>query len=391
MMLGYQILAMVEVLNDYFSDGLCTDLTFTPAADTAGVLKGQRLLCKTVGSNFVLLTQVDPQSGTSPITLPALTKLRFYISVNNPAFINYTNINYAPLTAGKYYFTNLNQTTLSGTLYLNEKVPKYNNANTYNTGDLVDDGTNTIFEAIQGSSTTNKQDTTKTAYWLKKGQAQYVNGGDLVTLTGSNYQPSAPNATSFTVNIYTLDTTTNQYNVQVLGITQNFPVAQTPAAIDLTGLPVGLYRVSINAKDTYIYLDDAATNQNILGVLELFNHLPAANDFSLFNASGQPKQSTFTLRFANRSAIWKYIARTADVTGLKDTATGSVYTFSSPATNTFVSNIPIPFRDQPISTITVQSTSLGDVPNIANPDANRLSPVFQGGQWSYYAEKYLNY
>ncbi|HVV53930.1 MAG TPA: hypothetical protein VHC47_01310, partial [Mucilaginibacter sp.] len=99
MMLGYQILAMVEVLNDYFSNGICDDLVITPSADTANMLKGQRLIFKTVGNVAVLLIQTDPTSGKPYIDLSPSTKFRFYVSINNPAFINYTNISYRPMNS----------------------------------------------------------------------------------------------------------------------------------------------------------------------------------------------------------------------------------------------------------------------------------------------------
>ncbi len=389
MNLNYEILFITEVLNDYFGDMLCADLNIIPSDDTAKILRGHQMLCKTVDNKLVILVKIDPDSGQPLITLDAATRLRFYISVNNPDFINYTNINYAPLKAGKYYFSNINQNKQNTVLYLSGALALYKNTNTYSIGDLVVDGSNNVYEAISGSSNANKHGLGEKAFWLKKGVAQYVNGKDTISLTGSSYAPAAAAATGFVINIYGLNTATNVYNSLQLSQTQTFVSAQTPASIDLSGLTVGKYRVSINGTDSYIYLDDAVINKNILGVMEVFNHLPAANDFSLFDVSGVPKESTFTIRFANRSAIWKYIARTNDVTAVKDTA--SVYTFNAAGTNTFTSSVPIPFSDQPITTISIHSTTLGKVTQIGNPGSNRLTLVFQAGEYHYYTEKHLNY
>ena len=390
MTLNYEILFIVEVLNDYFAGLDCADLNIIPTDDTAKVLRGQQLLYKTVDNKFVILVKIDPNSGTPVINLDPGTRLRFYISVNNPDFINYTNINYAPLSSGKYYFTNINQNKQVPYLYLTSTVAPYNNPNTYSIGDLAVDGGNTVYEAILGSSNADKHALSDNTHWLKKGIAQYVNGRDTLILTGSNYLPVATAAASFVINIYDLNTVTNIYDGLALNQTQNFAAPQQPTTVDLTGLAVGKYRVSINGVDSYIYLDDAATSKNILGVMEIFNHLPAANDFSLFDGSGKSRQNKFTVRFPNRSAIWKYIARTNDVTAVKDTA--AVYTFSTTmGTNIFLSNVPIPFRDQPITTISIQSATLGNVTQIGNPGANRLAIVQIGNDYQFYTEKYLNY
>lgn len=389
MTLNYEILFITEVLNDYFSDMLCADLNIIPSDDTAKILKGHQMLYKTVGNKFVILVKVDPDTGTPVINLDAGTRLRFYVSVDNPDFINYTNINYAPLRGGKYYFSNINQNELNTVRYLTTRVALYKNTNTYSMGDLAADGSNNVYEAISGSSNTNKHGLNEKAFWLKKGIAQYVNGGDSVLLTGSSFLPSAVAATNFVINIYGLNTAANVYNNLQLNQTQTFASAQTPATIDLSGLTAGKYRVSVNGTDSYIYLDDAVAKKNIFGVMEIFNHLPAASDFSLFDSSGLPKQSPFTIRFANRSAIWKYIARTNDITAVKDTA--SVYTFNAVGANTFTSSVPIPFRDQPITTISIHSATLGNVTQIGNPGSNRLTLVQLGADWQYYTEKYLNY
>jgi len=58
MNLNYEILFMIEVLDDYFANLQCTDLDITPTADTVAMLKGQQMLYKTVGNKGVVLTKI---------------------------------------------------------------------------------------------------------------------------------------------------------------------------------------------------------------------------------------------------------------------------------------------------------------------------------------------
>jgi len=390
MNLSFDILFTVEVLNDYFTNLECAALDFVAADETVNILKGQQMLNKTIGNSFVVITKID-DTGKPYIALPAATKLRFYIGINDTDFANYTNINYRPSTAAKYYFSNLSQNKTGSVLNINSAVSLYNNTQTYNIGNLAADNTGNVFEAIKKSDKTNKHPLTDAAYWLpKNANTQYVNSNDALPFTGSSYMaPSAP-ATDFTVNVFGLNTATNAFDQLLRTSTLSFGTAQTSVPVDLYGLPAGRYKISANATDTLVYYDNAAVNQNILGVLEIFNHLTAANDFSLFDGFGVAKESKFTLRFANRSAVWRYLARTTDVKDVTDTTAAYTFATVGPAT-VFASTVPIPLKEVPISTLSIDTKKHGIVTPIGNPNINRLTNITQNGELYYCIEKHLNY
>lgn len=389
MSVNYEIVFTVEMLNDYFFSHQCTALDIVPADDTVNVLKGQQMLCKTIGNKFVTISKVD-DTGKPYVTLGTSTILRFYVAVNDVDFINYSNINYQPATASKYYFTNINQTKLGPVLYLNQAIDKYDDLQTYTIGNLAADNASNVFEAIKASASGNKHALTETAYWLPKGKAQFVNNKDRLMFTGSSYTAVAASATEFTINIYGLKTSNNTYSVLMRTTTQHYGSAQTSVPVDLSGLPFGKYKVSVNTSDSFVYYDEIAVKQNILGVIEIYNHLQAGNNFSLLDASGVAKQSKFTLRFANRSAVWRYFTRTTDVDIIKDTAL--VYTFNSvAASKVFTSAVPIPLHERPITTISAHGTKLGNVAPLANPGVNRVNQITQNGELYYCIEKHLNF
>jgi hypothetical protein len=97
----------------------------------------------------------------------------------------------------------------------------------------------------------------------------------------------------------------------------------------------------------------------------------------------------FSLRFANRSVIWKYLARSSDVTAVKDTSDS--ISFLAEAGNQFVSSIPVPMREKPIKTLLLKSGLLGDISPLPNPGADRLGTVTRNGNTYLCSELYLNY
>jgi hypothetical protein len=389
MMLRYSILLTVQVLHDYFANLKCEDLDIVPSTDTARALRGHDMLVKTIGNKLILLLKTDGSG--KPVALPDPSlKLSFYVGINNVRFPNYTNIDHRPSGSEKLYFTNLNQTIVNTTLYLNTVITGYNNANSYPVGTLAGDTMGNIYEAIRSSDSGNIHALSDTDYWLLKGTAQYVSNNDQIPLVGDSFLYNTAPVNDFTVHIYTISTSTNIYDALLVTDTQHFDTPQVSYVVDLAHLKSGKYRIEVNGNSSLVYHDNAAVLRNDFGLIELFNHLPAANSFSWFDAAGMPKQNIFTLRFANRSALWKYIARTTDVTAIKDNT--SLYTFNNiPSSTTFISSVPIPFRERPIDSFFLESASLGQVSPIPNPPADRLTKVTRGGDNYYCAEKHLNY
>ncbi len=386
----YEILFMIEVLNDYYSDLQCEDLEIVPTDETAAMLKGLQMLYKVIGNKMIIIVRID-DTEKPVITIDLLKKFRFYIQIDNVYFGNFTNVTFQPLTSSAYYFSNINQNESGSTLYISSKILQYSSATTYNIGDLSSDVSGNVYEAIKPSNSGSAHAVADTDFWMPKGNYQYANAADILDIASDTYNFKAASNTDFTIDVYSLNTYTNVYDVQALPTTaQHYTAAQTSIPVSLTGLVYGKYRIQVNGSSKYVYYDTNAVNTNILGIAEIFNYLPATNDFSLLDVTGAVRKPTFTLQFANRSVLWKYIARTNDITAIKDNL--SVYTFDQVAlTTTFLSSVPIPFKDKPISTLYLESATLGNITSVANPASNMLSTTVQGGNTYYCAEKYLNY
>jgi hypothetical protein len=354
MSVKYKILFITELLHDYYANKESKDFEVMPSGETSKVLQGQGMLYKVIGNKLIVLVKVDADNKPF-ISFNATGRLTFYLKVHNPHFYNFTNINYKPSQPQRYYFSNLTQNKAGSTLHLSNKIALYNSANTYPVGSFAANSSGEVFEALKSNSNANQHDLNETSFWKSKGQGQFASESDLIELAPSTYNFTTTPATDFTIRIFGINTTSGVYDVQV--------------------------------KDTEVKTFSSPQNNNVFGIIEIFNRLPAANDFGLFDTAGMPKESTFTIHFANRSVIWKYLAKTTDITAVQD----SVYTFTPLAPRQFISSEPIPLTEKPINTVSIRSTIFGDITSIANPVRDRLQTITKDGDTYYCAEKFLNY
>ena len=228
---------------------------------------------------------------------------------------------------------------------------------------------------------------------MNRGKIQYVNSNDLVEVTPFVYLFNTISDTDFTVNIYGLNHNTGAYDMQVTDtVNLSFSSSQTLVPVRLEKLPKGYYRIEVNGESRYVYTDSDAVYNNIFGIIEIFNFLPASNAFALFNGSGTGNGSLFTIRFPNRLLIWKYIARSNDVVSVSDSRPPPhKLSFIPQAGNEFVSAKPVPISQKPLKTLSMESTALGNISAIANPGTDQLGTIEIDGDAYYSAEVHLNY
>lgn len=387
MSVKYKILFVTELLHEYYANNESKDFEISPSAETAKVLAGQGMLYKVIGNKLIVLVKVNADS-TPFIPFGSIGKLTFYLKVHNPHFYNFTNINYKPSQPKRYYFSNLTQNKAGSTLHLTNKIALYNNANAYPVGSLAANNSGEVFEALKSSSNANQHDVSDTLFWKSKGHEQYTSENDLIELAPSTYDFTTTPATDFTIRIFGINATSGIYDVQVKDIeAKTFSSPQSEVAVNLAGISPGKYRIQVNAESLEIYFDGFALYNNVFGIIEIFNRLPASDEFALFDSAGVPKERTFTIHFANRSVIWKYLAKTTDITAVQD----PVHTFTPFAPRQFISNEPIPLTEKPINTVSIHSTIFGDITSIANPVRDRLQMITKDGDTYYCAEKFLNY
>ncbi len=390
MSMRYKILFSVAVLHDYYTSNFCEDFEIIPSPATALLFKDLGLLWRSLGHKLIVLAKTDIDDKPF-ITISNAAKFSFYLKLNNPHFNNFTNLSNQPGYTKKYYFSNSNQTKIGTTHYLNAKIAAYSNTTDYKLGSLAANAANDVFETIKiNGPTAGIHALSDQTFWMNRGKFQYANHDDLLDFTSIVYPFAAIAASNFNISIFGHNPVTGNDDLAVTDpYNLTFTSNQTIVQIRLEQLPAAKYKIEVNGESKFVYLDTEAAYANILGIIEVFNHLPAANSFALLTATGKLKSPAFTLRFANRAVIWKYTARTADVTGVEDTV--AAFTFLAEAGNLFISGKPIPMVEKPLTTILLKSTALGDISPLANPGKDRLGTIIRDGDTYLCSELHLNY
>ncbi|MEP7109463.1 MAG: hypothetical protein ABI760_15830 [Ferruginibacter sp.] len=496
----FKILFSIDLLNEYYTSLQCMDFNVVPSAETALLLKNYKMLYKFTGNKLVALVKVndldEPFAG-----IDIDKKFVFYLTLLQPVFMNITNLDLDNMGSRRFYFTNLNQNKAGSSLYLTNKIddyiPTYRNADTYEPGNLVtnvdgvvfeciqastgghntanrafwkptgnfqyisnynntafyapdslvndgagfifkcirettgghtttditywepqgnflyrpgglvDDGTGAIFECIQ-STKAGKNDTTKDAFWIEKGEFQYVSVKDMYPFVTNiyNYQ-TIIEANVFSIFVYGLNKTTGVYDLEITIDKNRIETIELTNNVqfDLSQLPAGRYRLIINTDEPVdVYLDNVAVYGNFLGVIEIFTHLGNTNEFGLLDVNGKVKDSIvagnpvwlqYSIRFGNRLAFWKYFTPKHGVNNITDPPlVTSGYSFIQapelPAKpDYFLSNIPIPLIEKPIL-FNLELSSTTDPSLAPNPNPQVTGMLTKNAD-NFYCNIYLNY
>ena len=407
----FKILFMVDLLNEYYANLQCRDFSIVASAETALALQNHQMMYKTIGNKLVVLAKVQTEAGNEDkpmVPIAASTKFLFYLNLNEPLFTTVTNLDIDRYRLEqRYYFSNLYQNKSGDSLYLSKQIADYEGvATAYSPGDLVDDGSGTIYECIQ--KTAGGNDTSKTDFWFKRGTEQYVSSADMINCIARNNRFQATTAdTKFTIQVFGLDTTTSAYTLPI-PIKKNTVLSDMPTKavpVDLSELLPGRYKIQINTDVFDVFVDDTVIYQNLFGVIEIFNHLPATSDFALLDNAGKVKDKLvggnlqwlrFQVRFANRLAFWKYMTPRQGVKAITDKTNTYQFVQSPPLPakpDFFQSDLPIPIQETPVKYDLELSKPISDEPPAApnpNPHITGMLSRKEPGK-DYYCTIYLNY
>lgn len=386
----YRILFSISLLHDYYSNLKCTDIRLVPAADTVVKLQAGQMLCKMVGNLFVVLVKVDGDDKPY-VELSKDLRLRFYMELLNPGFISKTNINLDELRNKRFYFNNLSQNNISSTLYLSSRIANYNGATAYRSGDMANNG-GTIFECLK--TPVAGHGTGETDYWYNRNTIRYATRADMITLTSGvkNFTLSTEN-TVFNIQVSGLNIATGNYDHVVMSTVQTISTATKDVQVDMRHLKPGRYVININGEEFIQYLDTQAAFSNTIGIIDIFGHLQGTDVFALLDNTGKTKEHTYTLRFANRIAQWKYLTTKKGVKNITDNT--ATYSFiQQPAlpaqAEYFESSKPIPLQQAPMVFELELNAPLSEPPPAPNPNPEDGSMLIRNGD-QYVCKIYLNY
>jgi|GEM_PF-3175337 len=123
------LLCVVKVLHDYYRDNTCKKLIVEPTPDTKTTLKNYGLICKPFQEGIKIF--FNGERGRKMMERMPPYKLAFTIRINDPKFINYTNLPFID-NSTIWHFSNLYASeTADGKKYLHKedsvKFSKYTN------------------------------------------------------------------------------------------------------------------------------------------------------------------------------------------------------------------------------------------------------------------------
>ena len=100
----YTELLHIDIMHNYYNDGTCPDFSIVPTPECSNILEGHRIIVKNKINGIQLVLPVNKDK-TPFIDLSGISKLTFYMMLNEMAFSNYTNL--SPVIDNKIYcYTN---------------------------------------------------------------------------------------------------------------------------------------------------------------------------------------------------------------------------------------------------------------------------------------------
>lgn len=395
-------------LHDYFTNKQCSDVEVIPATDCQSLFNGLNVQWRNIGHEFRTWIKVNDIGGpfiNNPLNTPpddtvyrkfyGQNIFRLYLKSRKNTFSNYTNI--SPANNKKYYFSNIAGNERNGILYATTAVADHANATNYLPGHLVmEPGTNKVFEAITKHTSAAVAELADTNLWIGLPAAAYPTTNDQVEYSGGLYAftlPAAVNRAEIDIYGFDFNPATPGYTVAV-GEKEiqyfNPGEEQSVITVKLSHLKPGRYKITINGTSKEIYYDPALQDESMLGVMEIFNHLPAANVYAFLNAVEVIQPKKYTIQFPARRVLWKYTRKDGKAQSITDTG-GTAYAFTL-HTNDFVSQKPIPLAEAALTTLVLTfNTPDQKLAPLPNPPAGRLGKFNQAGYDYLCSEMYLNY
>lgn len=382
----YGILFTLELLHNFYVDKRCDDFMITPSQDTQKVLNGNKIVTKQY--DYQLYAGIQTDTTGIPFTIPGKDlQLTFFLYLNNSLFFNYTNLPSSYPSGKLYYFSNRNDNAANGKNFLSQKIDVYSSSKKYVPGDLATNAGGTVFEAIRSSDSATPFDLSHADHWMQIDKNKYMSEADalqwLPSISNYNFLSPQPSAV---VHVAGYNTATNDFSNVVLDKTVNFPQSQSSFQLDLSILAAGKYKLTVNGKDSFIYLNDELKTSKPFAVLDIFNDDSVVASYRLLDATNNLLSPLYTIHFLNRSTIWKYVLASGLSGSVNDL--DSVFNFANPA-NVIFSTTPIPLTQQPKNFRL--SVNTHNYSPIATASPERLVNRVQSGDTYYCSEIYLNY
>ncbi len=375
----------IELLHKYYANQLCPDFSITTSSKTQQAIAGQRAVVKQYHNKLYAGVQ---SVGASPfIPVDNGLQMTFYLWLNNPVFVNYTNLAASYSPGDVFYFTNRNNNSANGKDFLSAPLSAYDNTVSYAPGDVAADNAGNVYTAIRSNSQADQHALADTGYWAAVDNNQYTSGADLLQYFSSvsTYSFTALQA-AVNVSVLGYSSLTGAYNSPVFNSSVSFTNPVPSFTLDLSSLPPGKYSLTVNGVQQWIYINDELLSNRPFAVIDIFNAATPAS-CNLVDGAGKLLSPPYSIYFLNRSTLWKYILPVSETGAITDN--GGVYTFAT-AANNITSTAPIPLHDQ-LPSFKLTPPTGSPISPLPGADPQRLASLTQAGDTYPCSEIFLNY
>ncbi len=409
----YTPLFTIELEHDYFSVTKPQFLHIVPTTATEEVLRGAGLIAKFFQNKlYVLVRHLDDAAPL--LELSNDFKLQFFLDVAGYDFSKITNYTSNDPYNTKLYFSNANSIldgndkTVDNVLYLNEKLPQFAAANAYKYNDLVRSGSDIAYECLVKVDA-NTGNLNNSSQFRKLEKVSYVSGASGILFTGPEkimaLDVPSPN---MDIVYFQYDPTTQQFDKEVKHT--NIGPVENPTNMDLNsvllsfydedGAPLaeGVYKVTLNAQEEYVYFRLENDWQPCLGLITIHNDSLATEDkyrflkedgtfYKVPPANTEIETRNYKIRFAPAQYLLKYVCKTNKVTNITDD--DATIEFDNLGGNVFQSKLPVRMNEQAIDTILVAYDGSDTISKTKIPGYRDLS-ILEGENNYIVSETFLN-
>lgn len=374
-------------------------LRIIPTEATEHVLRDAGLVAKFYDNKLYVLAK-HVEDAVPHYHLTNNFKLQFFLEIVNSDFAQITNYKVADPYNTKLYFSNANSIldggdkSINDVLYLHEKLPRFEVANSYLYNDLVRSGSNRAYECLKKINVGTGNLNTSAQFRDLQEEISYATSRSALTFTSLVHNVSLTTPIS-TVDIkyFTYDPISGQFDKELKNT--SIGPAENPNNIDFSSVQLkfsyddnqpfidGIYRVTLNAQEEFFYFRSTNDWQPYLGFINIHNDdfvtldkyrflQPDGSFYMLPTVPPEVATRAYKIRFAPAQYLLKYKCRTNNVVDIIDDS-GTIEFDRLIGTTTFQSRLPVRSKEEAIDTISVDLASSGTLTKTKLPGRSTLS------------------
>ncbi len=409
----YTPLFTIELQHDYFSLTKPQLLRIVPTEATEKILRGAGLISKFFQNKLFVLVRHMVDSAPL-LELSNDFKFQFFLDVVGYDFSKITNYTSNDPYQTKLYFSNANSIldgnnkAVDNVLYLNEKLPQFAATNGYKYNDMVRSGSDIAYECLVKVDP-NTGNLNNSSQFRKLEKISYVSGATSMLFTGPEkvIALEAP-STNVAITYFQFDPTTQQFDKEVKHT--DIGPAENPANTNLKSvllnfyneekmpLAEGIYKVTLNAQEEYLYFRLENDWQPYLGLITIHNDAQATDDkYRFLKEDGtfymvspgnlEIETRNYIIRYAPAQYLLKYVCKTSKVTNITDD--DAIIEFDNLGGNIFQSKLPVRMNEQAIDSISVAYDGSDILTKTKIPGYRDLS-IMEGENNYIVSETFLN-